>query len=177
MKKKKVSEIQGFEWVYPEYEVWEDGTVLGRQGKQIGAYLKSGYKYVGLFGPEKRCNELIHRLVAKAFIPNLEDKPEVNHKNEVRDDNRVENLEWMTIKENRDYGNRNSKMRASKTGKETQSTRAFVALNTLTGETYEAISIASLVRLLPEDVNINGVRGAIRRGGLYKGKWLFKPLI
>lgn len=64
-----------------------------------GGYLKVrfcvNYKFKGMF---------VHRLVAEAFISNPLGLPQVNHKNSIRDDNRVENLEWCTARENTIHG-------------------------------------------------------------------------
>lgn len=61
---------------------------------------KDGYLCVGIKINGKNTTRKIHRLVAEAFIPNPENKPEVNHKNGVKSDNRIDNLEWATAKEN-----------------------------------------------------------------------------
>ena len=61
---------------------------------------RSGYSVVNLRKNNKRFSKQIHRLVAEAFIPNPENKPQVNHKDYNRKNNCVNNLEWVTCKEN-----------------------------------------------------------------------------
>jgi len=65
---------------------------------------RNGYKKVVFSVDCIRKTFSVHRLVATAFILNLGNKPEVNHINEVKTDNRVENLEWATSKENTNHG-------------------------------------------------------------------------
>lgn len=63
-----------------------------------------GYLFVNLYKNGKRKPRTIHRLVAKAFIPNPDNLPEVNHKDEDKTNNNVENLEWCTKSHNCSYG-------------------------------------------------------------------------
>jgi len=64
---------------------------------------KDGYLGITLCKNGVRKSYLIHRLVAETFIPNPENKPEVNHKNGFKSDNRVENLEWVDRSENQKH--------------------------------------------------------------------------
>lgn len=67
----------------------------------------TGYSQVQLQHKTTR----VHRIVAKAFIPNPENKPQVNHKNGIKTDNRAENLEWATRCENMRHAHKNGLMR------------------------------------------------------------------
>lgn len=88
---------------YPMYIIHENGDVYS---KFMGQFLKptlnkGGYLNVCLYSKEKGATRfLLHRLIAKCFIPNPENKPIVNHKDLNKTNNSIENLEWVTSKEN-----------------------------------------------------------------------------
>lgn len=63
----------------------------------------SGYMMIGITENNVRCHISVHRLMAQCFIPNPENKPQVNHKNGIKTDNSLENLEWCTRKENAEH--------------------------------------------------------------------------
>lgn len=90
----------------PNYEVSNQGRIRNKKTQRIlnpGAYGATGYKQVNMAIPaegNKQKKRYIHRLVAQYFIPNPEDKREVNHINGNKLDNRAENLEWVTSSEN-----------------------------------------------------------------------------
>lgn len=72
---------------------------------------KDGYYVVNLYKNNKTKQFRVHRLVAEVFISNPDNLPEINHKDENKANNRVDNLEWCTTKYNCNYGNRNRKIR------------------------------------------------------------------
>lgn len=83
-----------------KYQVSTKGRVRSLlRGKErvLTPWLTTGYPTVSL---GRRNKQLVHRLVAEAFIPNPERRPQVNHKNGDRADNRVSNLEWVSSQEN-----------------------------------------------------------------------------
>ena len=89
------------------YEVSNIGRIkslnyngTGKEGLLKQQSNHKGYKTVMLRKDNKGKTFKVHRLVAEAFIPNPENKPQIDHINCIRDDNRVENLRWVTGKEN-----------------------------------------------------------------------------
>lgn len=97
---------------YENYMVSSMGNVMNvKTGRvlKIGTYT-GGYLKVNLCSNGKQSTYPIHRLVAEAFIPNPENKSQVNHMDEVKSNNKLDNLEWMSSRENCNYGTRNERM-------------------------------------------------------------------
>ena len=94
-------DIKGYEGIY---KVSNLGRVLSvrwkTKNKLLKQHITSRYLSVTLCLNTSRKTIKVHRLVAKHFIPNPENKPEVNHINGIREDNREINLEWCTAREN-----------------------------------------------------------------------------
>lgn len=106
-------DVPGFETLYKVSNfgrirscdrVYEQNRPYRNQRKIIGKILKlqikRGYPSVILIKNNIKYTRLVHRIVALAFIPNPSKKPQIDHINTIRTDNRVENLRWCTASEN-----------------------------------------------------------------------------
>ena len=95
-----MKQLEGFDYYY----ITEDGKLYSNAYGELREIAqqtdRKGYKRVGL---SNRKSYRVHRLVARAYIPNPHGYEQVNHKNEIKDDNRVENLEWCTNDYNKKY--------------------------------------------------------------------------
>ena len=105
-----MKDIKGYEGLYG---ITTEGDVYSYKRKK---FLKPGvngigYLYVSLCKDGKIKNYGVHRLAAEAYIPNPDNLPQVNHKDENKANNCLQNLEWCDSKYNNNYGTRNDKIK------------------------------------------------------------------
>lgn len=171
MNKKEIKEAPG-------YFVYEDGRVYSEKSKKfLSPSLNDnnghGYLNIQLYVNGKRIMKKIHRLVAEAFIPNPNNLPCVNHKDENIFNNNVENLEWCNYKYNNNYGTRNE--RVSNILKQIQPNMKKIRGIDKEGSNFDFISVSEAARFTG-DINhrpnivacLNG-----RQKTAYGYQWLY----
>lgn len=96
-------DIKGYEGLY---QVSNEGRVKGLKRNNLRKFNDNGYGYYMVLLSKDGIKKplYVHRLVAEAFIPNPDNLPQVNHKNELKHQNNVDNLEWCSNKYNMNYG-------------------------------------------------------------------------
>lgn len=154
-------DVVGYEGLY---KVSDRGNVysverIGTNNRKFGGiilksrYDKNGYPRVTLCENGIMKTKVVHRIVAEAFVPNPNGLPQVNHLDEVKDNNNVENLEWCDSRYNSNYGTRNERL-----SKKVRATNV---------ETGEVLTFNSTVEAEDKGYTSGNVARACR--GAYKG--------
>ena len=128
-------DVAGYEGLY---KVSNKGNVYSverkdSRGQRCGGrilkpkYSRGGYLMVHLYKNGKMKAKIVHRLVAESFLPNPNGLPQVNHRDEIKDNNNVGNLEWCDSKYNMNYGTRTERVAQAQSKK-------VRAVNVKTGE-------------------------------------------
>ena len=166
-----------------QYQVSDKGNVRSvdridsRGRKREGALLKliydkDGYVVVNLYKNGIRARKKVHRLVTEAFIPNPNGLPQVNHRDEVKDNNNVENLEWCTSKYNNNHGTRLERVRKKVRGVNIKTGEVLTFRSTVEARRGGYVSVDKACRGVYDDGKGNLIGGD---GRTYKGyKWSYE---
>lgn len=157
---------------FPQYMISSDGNVKHIKHNKVLKTFKNnkGYMTVRIYNNKIAYTKRIHRLVAEAFIPNPENKSEIDHINTIKTDNRVENLRWVTSKENSNnnltkihINNRN--LKADNNGK----SKKIKILDIVDDITYSYNCIREAAECL--SINYSTLRSAFRNNSIINKKY------
>ncbi len=159
---------------FEKYEVSNLGNVRNKKRKKLLKPAgKKSYQSVGLMCTKKAKKRTVHQLVAKAFLPNEENKPQVNHKDKNPSNNCVANLEWCTNKENSIHRSQN----VVQTTNQNLTVHMICKKSNVILQTFESIIKAAeylvkenkFIDLHSAQTNIsNALRGAYKSSGGFK---------
>lgn len=156
----------------------QQGSHFVNQYKILGTKVnRAGYKEVALSKDGKTKTKLLHRLIAQHFVDNPDNLPVVNHKNGIKVDNRIENLEWCTTAQNTRHAYKNNlggfrefaNAGIEKMNKEAQ--YRIVRLVAPTGEEFTFSSTTAAAEYL--GTNKDEITRAIRKSQRVKGHYAF----
>ena len=156
-----MKDIPNFEGLYA---ITEDGQVWSYKRNRflVASGGKGDYEMIGLCDAEGNYKqEYVHRLVAKTYIPNPCGYKEVNHKDEIKDHNWVDNLEWCSRKYNINYGTRSKKQSLSRQ----QKGKAVYCIEL--DKTYSTIKQAADELSINRDSISACCRGRLKTAGKY----------
>lgn len=164
-------DIPGYEGIY---QVSNMGRV--RKIRYLESHAADGYHRVRLCrGAKDHKMKLVHRLVAEAFLENPDNLPEINHKDEDKSNNRVDNLEYCTHEYNINYGSHNKKVLETLTRKGILNKPIYQY--SINGELIKKHNSVKECELL--GFKKNSIYGCCRKekGGLYNNYiWSYKEL-
>ena len=156
-----MKDIPNFEGLYA---ITEDGQVWSYKRNRflVASGGKGNYQMIGLSDAEGNYKqEYVHRLVAKTYIPNPCGYKEVNHKDEIKDHNWIDNLEWCSRKYNINYGTRTKKQSLSRQ----QKGKAVYCVEL--DKTYSTIKQAADELSIHRDSISGCCRGRLKTAGKY----------
>ena len=143
------------------------------RGKTLAPWTdRYGYLHVNLWSECKMLSQSVHRLVAATFIPNPCNMPEVNHKDEDKQNNRADNLEWCSTEYNINYGNRSHKVSQTRISNATLGQR--VEQLTMSGQhvrTFDSICDASRATGADKSVIVRVCKGRHLSAGGYRWRY------
>lgn len=161
MEKEIWKDIEGYEGIYKISTMGRVMSLKFNREKIMKNALMNGREFTSLLKNGKYTRPYISRLVAMAFIPNPEQKEQVNHINGIKTDNRLENLEWSTRSENINHGIKNNLIKHERGEKHSRSILTEQQVLIIRGKRTQGEKLTSIAKEF--NVSIGCIQGIISK--------------